>query len=234
VSRIYSDEAELYDIAFDWDLSDEAAWLVERLGPNCRSVLEPGCGSGRMLTAMAAHGLEAVGVDTSENMLALARAHGCEVFFADMTSFDLGRRFGGAVSVVSTVGLLGSDRLASHFQAMARHLEPSARYLVQQGVFAADAELWRSEWEAERDGTKLHVIWEAIDRERSRSRVEIVAGPRAGEVIEDDHLSTFWTVQAWREAIAGSQFTQVACYDDGQEVELERGGGLLWHELAAP
>jgi hypothetical protein len=44
VSRIYSDEAELYDIAFDWDLSDEAAWLVERLGPDCRSVLEPGCG----------------------------------------------------------------------------------------------------------------------------------------------------------------------------------------------
>jgi SAM-dependent methyltransferase len=238
VSRIYTDEAELYDIAFDWDLTEEAAWLVERLGAECRSVLEPGCGSGRMLAALAAHGLEAVGLDTSEQMLALARARGCEVAWADMTDFDLGRRFGGAVSAVSTVGVLGVGGLGSHLAAMARHLETGARYLVQQGVFAGDAELWRSEWEAERGATKLHVVWEAFDRERSRSRVEIVAGPRAGEVVEDDHVSAFWTVDAWCEAIAASPFTQVGCYDarqDGRpEVDLERGGGLLWHELVAP
>jgi SAM-dependent methyltransferase len=184
VSRIYTEEAELYDIAFDWDLSDEAAWLLDRLGPDCRSVLEPGCGSGRMLAALAARGLKGVGIDTSEEMLALARARGVEAVQADMTNFDLGRRFDGAVSVVSTVGTLGVDGLGSHLDAMARHLEPGARYLVQQGVFAGDAELWRSEWKAERDGTKLHVVWEAIDRERSRSRVEIVGGPRTGEVVE--------------------------------------------------
>jgi SAM-dependent methyltransferase len=234
VSRIYSDEAELYDIAFDWDLSDEAAWLVERLGPECRSVLEPGCGSGRMVAALAARGLEAVGIDTSEEMLTLARARGAEVVQADMTNFDLDRRFDGAVSVVSTVGVLGVAGLGSHLEAMARHLEPGARYLVQQGVFVSDAELWRSEWEAERGATKLHVVWEAIDRQRSRSRVEIVEGPRAGEVVEDEHVSAFWTVRAWREAIGASPLTQVACYDDEVEVELDRGGSLLWHELVAP
>jgi hypothetical protein len=101
-------------------------------------------------------------------------------------------------------------------------------------VFAAEAELWRSEWEAERGGTKLHVVWEAIDRERSRSRVEIVAGKRAGEVVEDEHVSTFWTVDAWREAIAASPFAEATTYDEKVEVDLEGGGGLLWHELVAP
>jgi SAM-dependent methyltransferase len=234
VSRIYTDEAELYDIAFDWDLSEEAAWLVERLGPKCQSVLEPGCGSGRMLAALAAHGLEGVGIDTSEAMLALARARGAEVVQADMTNFDLGRRFDGAVSVVSTVGILGPEGHAAHLESMARHLEPGARYLVQQGVFAVEGELWRSEWEAERGETKLHVVWEAIGRDRSRSRVEILSGARAGEIVEEEHVSTFWTVGAWREAIAASPFTQLASYEDGVEVDLGGGGDLLWHELVAP
>jgi SAM-dependent methyltransferase len=240
VTRIYSDEAELYDIAFGWDVSEEAAWLVERLGPECRSVLEPGCGSGRMLEALAAHGLEVVGLDISESMLALARARGGKVVRADMRNFDLGRRFDGAVCPISTVGLVGTKGLASHLEAMARHLERGGRYLVQQGVFPSDAELWRSEWEAERDRVRLHVVWEAVDRdpaqlrERSRSRVEVVGGPRAGEVVEDEHEIAFWTVEAWRNAIAASPFTQTACYEDRREVELERGGGLLWHELAMP
>jgi SAM-dependent methyltransferase len=240
VTRIYSDEAELYDIAFGWDVSEEAAWLVERLGPECRSVLEPGCGSGRMLEALAAHGLEVVGLDISESMLALARARGGKVVRADMRNFDLGRRFDGAVCPISTVGLVGTKGLASHLEAMARHLERGGRYLVQQGVFPSDAELWRSEWEAERDGVRLHVVWEAVDRdpaqlrERSRSRVEVIGGPRAGEVVEDEHEIAFWTVEAWRNAIAASPFTQTACYEDRREVELERGGGLLWHELAIP
>jgi hypothetical protein len=101
-------------------------------------------------------------------------------------------------------------------------------------VFAGDGELWRSEWDAKRGATKLHVVWEALDRERSRSRVEIVAGPRAGEVVEEEHAAAYWTVEAWREAIAASPFTQVACYDEEVEVDLERGGSLLWHELVAP
>ena len=246
MTRIYSDEVEMYDIAFGWDLSGEADWLVERLG-SALSVLEPGCGSGRMLAELAARGLEVVGLDSSEAMVALARArlHGTEarVLLGDMTSFDLGRRFDGAVCLVSTVGLLSADGFASHLEAMARQLEPGSRYLVQQGVFREDAELWRSEWEAERDGVQLHVVWEAVERdpaqlrERSRSRLEIVAGSRAGEVVEDEHENAFWTFDAWRYAIAASPFTQVACYDgrhdDRPGVGLERGGGLLWHELVA-
>ena len=31
MTRLYTDDAELYEIAFDWDISDEADWLVSRL-----------------------------------------------------------------------------------------------------------------------------------------------------------------------------------------------------------
>ena len=238
MTRIYTEEAELYDIAFGWDVSEEADWLVERLGAGCRSVLEPGCGSGRMLGALAARAPEAVGIDVSAEMVAYARARlggAAEVVRADMTDFDLGRRFGGAVSLVSTVGVLKPAKLEAHLEAMARHLEPGARYLVQQGI---DAGTWRSEWDAERGDLRLHVVWEAIDPDRSRSRVEILAGPRAGEVVEDLHWDQSWTAAAWAEAIAASPFEQAACYDgwpdDRPPAVLEQGGGYLWHELVAP
>jgi SAM-dependent methyltransferase len=250
VTRIYSTEAELYDIAFGWDLSSEADWLVELLGPTCRRVLEPGCGTGRLLEALASRGMEVAGLDNSEGMVDYARARleragvGAVVVVTDMTDFELGRRFDGAVCAISTVGLLSPEGLARHLEAMARHLVRGSSYLVQQGLPRGRDELWRSEWEAERDGVRLRVVWEALDhdadslRERSRSRVEILTGQRAGEVIEDIHATTFWTVDTWREAVAASPFAQVDCYDgnlpDRPPVDLSRGGGLLWHRLVAP
>src|SRR3954447_6234200 len=102
MTRLYEEDAELYDLAFDWDVGEEADWLCARLGPDCRSVLEPGCGSGRMLAALAAGGLEAVGLDRSPPMLAAARRRlagtpAASVALADITRFELGRRFDGAV-----------------------------------------------------------------------------------------------------------------------------------------
>jgi SAM-dependent methyltransferase len=243
-ARIYAEEAELYDIAFGWDVSAEADWLVERLGKDCRTVLEPGCGTGRMLSALGERGLEMTGIDLSEAMVAYAgeRAPRAEVVLADMTDFDLDRRYDGAVCAISTLGLLGGDGLAPHLEAMARHLRPGARYLVQQGLAGEVEDLWRSEWDAERDGVKLHVLFEALGRnadlaqEESRSKVRVLSGPRAGEVVEDRHTTAYWTPETWSEAIEASPLAQVACYDGAlparPAVELT-SGGYLWHELVA-
>jgi hypothetical protein len=37
MTRLYGDEAELYDIGFDWDLGEEADWLVAKLGATRRT-----------------------------------------------------------------------------------------------------------------------------------------------------------------------------------------------------
>jgi SAM-dependent methyltransferase len=60
MTRLYEDHADVYDIAFAWDMGDEVAWMHARLGEGCRSVLEPGCGSGRIVEAFARRGVEAV------------------------------------------------------------------------------------------------------------------------------------------------------------------------------
>lgn len=244
MSRLYQQDAELYDIAFDWDLSDEADWLVGTL--QATTVLEPGCGSGRMLEAFADRGCQVVGIDTSTVMLELARRRlgtRAELFEADMTRFELGRTFDGAVCPVNTLLHLSREDLARHLVRMSLHLEPRSRYLVQVGLVGTDGEAFAgSHWEASRGDTSLRVDW--VDEEldlvqgvsRQRSRIEVLSGPRAGEVVDEVHLMTAWTPPTWADAIAASPFEEVATYDGGAaetwpRVEPSATGGLLWHEL---
>lgn len=250
MTGLYTDEVELYDIAFTWDIEDEVAWLVERFGPSCTKVLEPGSGTGRMLEALAVRGLAPCGIDCSAEMVAFSRARLSEagvhagVMLADMTDFELETRFDAAVCPINTLLHLTPDELGLHLERMADHLEPEARYLVQVGVFDSDALPPPSEWEAERDGTALRCEWAPVERdlqagrERHRSRIEVLAGPREGEVLEELHELTAWTSATWRQAIAASPLTEIAAYDGSESgrpnVELEHGGGLMWHELAAP
>jgi SAM-dependent methyltransferase len=244
VTRLYKDDAELYDIAFDWDISDEADWLVERL--EATTVLEPGCGSGRMLEALADRGCQVVGIDTSPQMLDLARRRlqtRGEVFEADMTHFDLGRTFDGAVCPINTLLHLTPAELGRHLHRMAQHLERRARYLVQVGLVESDQEPFAgSHWEESRGETSVKVDWVAEELNvlrgvsRQRSRIEVLSGPRAGQVIEEVHEMTAWTPGTWAEVIDASSFEQLATYDGGSEaswprVDATATGGLLWHEL---
>ena len=250
MSSLYDENVELYDIAFDWDVEEEVDWLLERLGDGVRTVLEPGCGSGRMLESIAGRGVEVVGIDLSPAMLAFARrrltrfGERASVVEADMADFDLGRTFDGAICPINTLLHLSPEQLAAHLERMADHLEPGARYLAQVGLVdpAGYEPFAGSHWEAERGETRLKVDWvdEELDdvtgRSLQRSRIEVLDGPRAGEVLEELHEMTAWTPETWRSLIDASPFDEVATYDAGRRGERPRvgpeaTGGLLWHEL---
>jgi SAM-dependent methyltransferase len=246
VTKLYTSDAELYDIAFEWDIEEEVDWLLERLGgPN--SVLEPGCGSGRMLEPLLRRGIDVTGIDLSPEMIELARArlHGAgEVCVADMADFDLGRTFDGAICPINTVAHLTPAELGRHLECMARHLVPGGRYLAQVGLM--DRESWdpsaSHQAEASRGETKLRWEWADVEMDfehgfsRQRSRIWVLEGPRAGDVVEDIHDMTLWMPDTWAAAIAASPFDQVATHDAGKKGERplvgpDATGGLLWHEL---
>jgi ubiquinone/menaquinone biosynthesis C-methylase UbiE len=59
------------------------------------SVLDAGCGTGRVAIELARHGIEVVGVDVDASMLATARSRAPELTWieSDLASLDLGRTF---------------------------------------------------------------------------------------------------------------------------------------------
>jgi Methyltransferase domain len=250
---LYTVEARLYDIAFSWDVSDEVEWLVERLGGDCAPVLEPACGSGRFLVGFGRRGIEAVGIDSSVAMVDLAHEHlrsanvpGAAVV-ADMTDFDLGRTFGGAICPIDSLALL-QDRmqLIRHLRCMAGHLRPASRYLVQLEL-RDPTDPWRgvqpSIWECEQDGVRVRANWrvEEIDLaagvELHRGTIECLSGPDQGRIFEEVHQMAAWTPERWAEAISETPFRYVAVYDGYQDHRPERplgtSGQLLWHELVS-
>jgi cyclopropane fatty-acyl-phospholipid synthase-like methyltransferase len=180
-------------------------------------------------------------------MLELARdrlgAH-ADLRAADMTDFDLGRTFDAAVSPINTLLHLTPEQLARHLDCTARHLRERGIYLVQVGLLEPGQEKFAgSHWEETKGETTLRCEWadEELDFEngvsRQRSRIEVLTGERAGEVIEEIHEMTLWTPATWRSAIDASRFTEHATYDGGvrkdewPRVSRDAVGGLLWHEL---
>jgi SAM-dependent methyltransferase len=252
-SRLYTTDAELYDIAFSWDVSAEVDWLLERLGRDCSPVLEPACGSGRMLAALAEHGVEVVGFDNSPEMVRLAqdrlraRRLPGEALVADMAGFALERVFGGAICPVDSLAYLTEPAEAlTHLACVARHLRPGAGYLVQLDLRDA-ADPWQgvrpSLWEAERGQTRVKVAWrvEEIDLdagvEVQHARIEVVRGPERGRVFEEHHRMAAWTPERWGAAIAETSFTYAAVYESDRPERPRRplgnAGRQLWHELRA-
>jgi len=254
----YASQAELYDLAFSWDVEGEVAWLLERFGPDTRSVLEPFCGNGRLFPGFARRGVATAGVDLSAEMLAKAEARLRDAGLplpqlarADVGSFDLGRRFDAAFCPVNSFGYLHSeDALARHLACVARHLVAGGRYLVQLGLrdtndlrpLAVDT---TSRWDVVTPRGTLRTTWKSGAYDRARrvetqvSRFEWLTGPHAGRASEFEHAIRVWDWASWSAALAESPFREVAAWD-GDRAERPalavgralEGKLLAWHELA--
>lgn len=74
------------------DVHGEAAYVAQLVPPGS-SVLDAGCGTGRVAIELARRGYQVVGVDSDASMLAVAREADLSWELADLAGFDLGRTF---------------------------------------------------------------------------------------------------------------------------------------------
>jgi SAM-dependent methyltransferase len=117
------------------DVHGEAS-LVWSLGPT--SVLDAGCGTGRVAIELARHGVDVVGVDLDASMIAEAerRAPALEWVQADLETLDLGRRF-------DVVVLAGNVPLFCRSSGRAALIEACATHVVGGGAMVAGFQLDR-------------------------------------------------------------------------------------------
>jgi len=190
-----------YDIIFDADTQKEADFLealLQRHVPGKKGrILEPACGSGRIMAELGRRGHSVTGYDISEPMVAFAKARFAKaklraprvrISVDRMESFTVPEmgRYDLGYCVVSTFKYLMDDASArAHLQRMAKALRPGGIYVI--GFHLTDytrKTFERERWIAERG--RSHVVCNIYssppDRksrtEKVRSRLIVTEGKR--------------------------------------------------------
>jgi len=93
------------------------------------SVLDAGCGTGRVAIELARRGIEVIGVDLDPDLLDQARAKAPELTWieADLADLDLGRTFDVVVLAGNVVGFVEPSRRSAALTAAAAHVAPGGR-----------------------------------------------------------------------------------------------------------
>jgi SAM-dependent methyltransferase len=203
------DRADLYDLAFSWDPALEAAFYADLLGPG--RLLDVGCGTGRILAALAARGRLVIGLERSEAMAAAARARGLEVVIGDMCDFRLGGARGaafcdGALSHLSTFRYLLEDaHVRAHLDAMAAALPArGARYAIDHDLVGRDYNPAHpgQRWTVRAGGFDVTASWRALGFPRNGRVLEEawIRVTGAGELRHIEELRA-WTLHEFVRAI---------------------------------
>lgn len=96
------------------------------------SVLDAGCGTGRVAIELARRGIAVVGVDADPDMIAAAVAKAPQLPWqtVDLADLDRPERFDVVVLAGNVVPYVTADRRAAALAACARHLAPGGRLVA--------------------------------------------------------------------------------------------------------
>jgi len=177
------DYPQYYDIAFQAYTQREADFIEAACRKYCsfdvRRLLEPACGSGRLVTELAAQGYQMTGFDLSQPALSYLRRRlkrrrlHAETFQAEMSAFRLSRQVDAAYCTVNTFRHLLTEQAArDHLECIASSLRPGGIYVLGMHLLALDVnEEDVGHWTERRRDTKVTVRLRIL-RTDVRRRIE--------------------------------------------------------------
>ena len=155
--------------------------LVEGLGP--RSVLDAGCGTGRVAIELARRGIDVVGVDVDPAMLAVAHGKAPDMAWVlgDLAAVDLGRTFDVVVLAGNVMIFLAPGTEAAVVANLARHVSPGGALVAGFSLEPGRLDLAAYDRHAAAAGLVLEARWSTWERAPFSGGGYAVSAHRAGE-----------------------------------------------------
>lgn len=161
-SRTYDQRWEALEAA-GHNVHGEADF-VQALQP--RSVLDAGCGTGRVAVELARRGLAVTGVDVDASMLEVARSKGPDLpwILGDLAHVDLARTFDVVVLAGNVMIFLAPATEALVLANMARHVAPGGALVAGFSLEPGRLDLATYDAQAGAAGLALAERWATWDR----------------------------------------------------------------------
>jgi SAM-dependent methyltransferase len=211
------DLAAIYDATYAFkDYTADVAYLRESIGrhhPEAASLLETAAGTGRYLELLRPHFHIVEGLDHSGPMLARAaiRLPGVPLYEADMTDFELGKRFDVVCCLFRSIAYCGSvQRMHAAVAAMARHLAEGGLLLIEP--FFTPETYWVGHVTLNQSDTSDgRIAWMYVSEREdrlARFRMHFLVGTPAGiEHFEEVHELGLFTREDYQEAFAAADLS---------------------------
>jgi SAM-dependent methyltransferase len=236
------DHPHYFDLVFRDETPAEVKFFDQAFdrfaGGKVKRLLEPGCGSGRLVVEMASRGYDVTGLDLSQPMLDYLdrrlkrRKLNADLVCGDMTSMNFKRKFDSAFCTFNTFRHLTNEADAiKHLRSVADHVRKGGLYILGFHLIPMDADPECTErWKVSSGGTKLNVTLRVIDfNRRTREemlRVSIKAEKRSGKI---ERIRSEFPLRIYTPAQAKQLFKKVddvfeiaGIYDFDYDIDEER------------
>ena len=241
-----------YDIVFDQDTICEAEFLEQAFDrhsdivrPKVIEILEPACGSGRLLHALSNMGHNVTGFDISPAMLEFSENRLIESGFEPslyqmgMERFEISRDFDMAFCLVSTFKyLLDEESARAHLRQVARHLKDGAIYVL--GFHLSDYTKQvsqREEWNGVRNGTEVECVIDSEPPDPDARLEHMCCVLNVRDKGKEKTVRTNWKFRTYNPAEVRTLLESVpelsleACYDFCYDITEPRELESPWEDV---
>jgi len=228
---------QYYDLAFRSETGPEADFIEAACQKYCdfpvRRLLEPACGSGRLVVEMASRGYRVTGLDLSRTALDYLRSKlkrrglRARLLRADMADFRLPCRFDAAYNTFDGFRhLLDQQQARSHLKCIADCLRPGGIYILGFHLLPPDASPHCIErWTERRGRLRVTVTLRVLgtNRRLRREQIRISLLVRSGRRvlrIRDEFPLRIYTAGQFLELLASVPELQLCdVYDFWYEID---------------
>ncbi len=220
----YQALAECYDRLMSVDYDERAAYILslfQKHGATPSTLLDLACGSGSLTAALHASGIDMIGVDLSQDMLALAaeKCPDCMLLCQDMRELDLFDIVDGAVCTLDSFNhLLKTADIVQVLGRLRLFIAPDGllifdvntpykhRHVLADNTFVLEDEdvmcVWQNAFSSATCTVHmaLDFFWECDDGRYERT--------------SDTVRERAYSLATWKKLLEAAQFELVAVYDD--------------------
>ena len=203
--KSWYDYPQLYELGFLKETPKESKFcedVFKKYVPfPVSTVLELGCGSGRLVCDMATRGFAMTGLDLNPIALEYCKKKlkklgvKGETVVGDMTNFKFDQPFDAAINSINTFRHLESEEAAlAHLDCVAEHLKPGGVFILSLHLLPVDGDLWGTErWAAKDEDLSVYyaltVVETSMKTRLEKLRISMLVKKKQESFRLSDHIT---------------------------------------------